>query len=567
MQPSEIKNSQLITALYCRLSSDDGFDGDSNSIKTQKLMLSKYAEENGFDNLKFYVDDGYTGTNFNRPDFQRLIYDCDMGFVSTVIVKDLSRLGRDHLQVGAYIENYFPERKIRLISINDAFDSIDGDNDIIPFKNIMNEMYAKDISRKCRTAARVRGNMGVPLSQPPYGYVKDPSDKHRWIVDEEAANVVRSIFRMYLEGKGQETIARILQENKILVPTEYWLSKGIKKPSKREQENPYKWSKSTVLKILQKQEYCGDVINFKTYSQSFKKKKRYGASKENWKIFENVHEAIIDRENFEAVQKLIGKRKHRAPKDPKKERNMFSDLMFCADCGSPMWYHVKHNKTDQYFFSCSNYKGDRGTCPETHMIRADALEIVVKSELKRLVSFYQADEEEFVNILNAKANKEVFKEKKRIETELSKVKARLKELPICYKSLFEKNLSGEIDDKHFELLVNQYDIEEESLKEKLTVLTDDLQRIEREAFGQDRFLKAVRKFMEMETITAPMLKELIDKIEVYAVKGTGKNRTQRIVIHYNFVGTLDLPNDEKKNYTLNSRQGVAVEYLTNDKTA
>lgn len=561
------KENQAVTALYCRLSSDDGRDGESNSITMQKLMLEKYATDNGFENIRFYVDDGFTGTNFNRPDFKRMIYDCDMGFIGTVIVKDLSRLGRDHLAVGIYIENYFPERNIRLISVNDCFDSTMGEDDIIPIKNIMNEMYAKDISRKCRTSARVRGNMGIPLSQPPYGYMKAPEDKHRWIVDEEAANVVRTIFRLYLEGKGQETIARMLQESGVLTPSEYWLSKGIRKPGKSNEENPCKWNKSTVLSILKKQEYCGDVVNFKTYSQSFKKKKRYISQKEDWKIFRDVHEAIICRETFEAAQNMIGKCRHKAPKKKGTDRNMFANLMFCADCGSPMWYHVKHNKEDQYFFSCSNYKGDRGTCPETHMIRADALETVVKSELKRLVSFYRNDEEKFAELLSKKANEDLCREKKRAENELSTVRARLKELPACYKAMFEKHVCGELDDRHFALLTEQYDEEEASLKNKYAHLTECLQKAESEMISQERFLKAVRKFMEMETLTAPMLKELIDKIEVFAVQGTGKNRTQRIVIHYKFVGHFSLPKQNTDNYKLNSRKGVAVEYLTDGKTA
>lgn len=560
------KETQTVTALYCRLSNDDGRDGESNSITTQKMMLEKYAKDNGFDNIRFYVDDGYTGTNFNRPDFQRMIYDCDMGFISTVIVKDLSRFGRDHLSVGMYLENYFPERNIRLISVNDCFDSKDGEDDIIPIKNIMNEMYAKDISRKCRTSARVRGSIGIPLSQPPYGYVKDPEDKHRWIVDEEAAKVVRTVFQLYLDGKGMETIARILQENRVLTPSEYSLSKGIRKPNKKTAEDPCKWCSSTVLSILKKQEYCGDVVNFKTYSKSFKNKKRHENPKEERKIFKDVHEAIICREIFEAAQNMLGKCRHKAPKMAT-ERNMFSNLMFCADCGSPMWYHVKHNKTDQYFFSCSNYKGDRGTCPETHMIRADALEIVVKNELKRLVSFYKNDEEKFVELLRRKANEDICKEKKRLESELITIKKRLNELPLCYKAMFEKHMNGELDEKHFNLLTVQYDEEEAALKSQYASLSDKLQNAEAEMLSQERFLKAVRKFMEMETLTAPMLKELIDKIEVFAVQGTGKNRTQRIVIHYKFVGNFTLPKQNGDNYKRDSRKGVAVEYLTDSKTA
>ena len=269
-----------IAGLYTRLSRDDGTDSESNSIANQKRLLSQKAKELGFTNVKFYVDDGYTGTNFNRPGFQELLDDIEMGYVTTVMVKDLSRLGRDYVSVGHYTDNFFPEHNIRFIAVNDLVDSNEGDNEIAPFKNIMNEMYARDISRKVRSSHRIRGNLGEPLSQPPYGYMKDPQNKKKWIVDTEAAEVVKSIFAMCIEGKGNETIARILQENKVMIPMAYWQSKGLNRGGKKTQPNPYKWCKTTVQKILCLQEYCGDVINFKTYSKNFKNKTRLNTSTE-----------------------------------------------------------------------------------------------------------------------------------------------------------------------------------------------------------------------------------------------------------------------------------------------
>ena len=307
MQSKKKKIQTGITALYCRLSRDDGTDNDSNSITNQKKLLQKYAKEHGFSNTRYYVDDGYTGTNFNRPGFQKLLEDMDMGYVTTLIVKDMSRLGRDYLQVGYYTDTYFPDRNIRFIAVNDCVDSADGENELAPFRNVMNEMYARDISRKVRSSHRLRGNAGEPLSQPPYGYLKSPENKKKWVVDAYAADVVRDIFRMCLEGKGQETIARILQERKVLIPMAYWYSLGLKRGGKRVQPDPYKWSKSSIAKILANQEYCGDIINFKTYSKSFKNKTRLENPEENWVIFKNVHEPIIDRETFEQVQKMVGK--------------------------------------------------------------------------------------------------------------------------------------------------------------------------------------------------------------------------------------------------------------------
>lgn len=270
MQSKKKKEQLGLTALYCRLSRDDGAEGDSNSVANQKRLLQKYAKENSLGNTRFYVDDGYTGTNFNRPSFQKMIEDVEMGYVTAVIVKDMSRLGRDYLGVGYYTDTFFPEHNIRFIAVNDCVDSDDGENELAPFRNVMNEMYARDISRKVRSAHRIRGNSGEPLGQLPYGYRKDPLNKKHWIIDPEAAQVVRDIFRMCLEGKGNDTIARILQENGILNCTAYWHEKGIGRGGKKTQPNPYRWKNSTIRKILTQQEYCGDVINFKTYSKSFK---------------------------------------------------------------------------------------------------------------------------------------------------------------------------------------------------------------------------------------------------------------------------------------------------------
>ena len=285
-----------ITALYCRLSRDDGAEGESNSIANQKKLLSKYAKEHGFTNTKFYVDDGYTGTNFNRPGFQQMLEDMEMGYISTVIVKDSSRFGRNYLEVGQYTDYYFPEHNIRFIAINDCIDSENGEDDFSAFRNVMNEMYAKDISRKVRSSHRLRGNAGEPLAPPPYGYVKDPENKKKWIIDPDAAEIVRRIFRLCIEGNGNETIARILQDDKILVPQAYWQSKGMSRGGKKTQANPYKWCKTTIGKMLALREYTGDIVNFKTYSKSFKNKTRIPNAEENMVIFKDVHEPIIDRD-------------------------------------------------------------------------------------------------------------------------------------------------------------------------------------------------------------------------------------------------------------------------------
>ena len=562
MQSKKKQDNVGITALYCRLSRDDGAEGDSNSVANQKRMLTKYAKENGFGNTRFYVDDGYTGTNFNRPGFQQMLEDIEMGYVSTIIVKDMSRLGRDYLQVGYYTDTYFPDRNIRFIAVNDCVDSNDGENELAPFRNVMNEMYARDISRKVRSSHRLRGNAGEPLSQPPYGYMKSPENKKKWIVDAEAAQIVQDIFRMCLEGKGNETIARILQEQKVLIPMAYWQSKGLPRGGKKTQPNPYKWGKTTVAKILAQQEYCGDVINFKTYSKSFKNKSRIPNPEENWAVFKNVHEPIIDRETFEAVQKLISKTKRRAPKKENAEKNMFCDLLYCADCGSKLWSHVNTiNKNIQYF-SCSNYKTDtRGTCETRHYIRADAIEQVVMLELRRMAQFLQDDEDAFAELLAQKTNKDIFKEQKYLEEELRKSVARNEKVSGLYEKLYEDNASGKVTDEWFMQLSHKYEVERMELKAKIAELRIRISNIGRMQQNKKNFINAIRRFMEMQKLTAPLIRELIDKITVYETEGVGKNRSQRVMIHYKFVGYIEIP-ECGKNYRADTRKGVAVEYVT-----
>ncbi len=550
-----------ITAIYCRLSRDDGTDSESNSIGNQKKLLSQKAKELKLTNTKYYVDDGYTGTNFNRPGFQAMLEDIEMGYVTTVMVKDLSRLGRDYVSVGHYTDNFFPEHNIRFIAVNDLVDSNDGDNEIAPFKNIMNEMYARDISRKVRSSHRIRGNLGEPLSQPPYGYMKDPQNKKKWIVDTEAAEVVKSIFAMCIEGKGNETIARILQENKVMVPMAYWQSKGLGRGGKKTQPNPYKWGKTTVQKILAQQEYCGDVINFKTYSKNFKNKKRLNNPEEHWKIFKNVHEPIIDRNTFETVQKMKAKGKRRAPNPEHAEKNMFCGLLYCADCGSPLWFNVNHPNTDIKYFMCSNYKGRRGTCEGTHYVRADSLEQIVMLELRSLASFLVEDEEAFADILEAKTNKSILNQQKFLESSIDKATARTKEVAVMYEKLFEKHINGIVNEESFMQLSQKYEAERDELKLKIRQYQEELSEIENLRTSKEQFTFAVRKFMQMETLTPALLNELIEKIEVHSIEGKGKNKTQKIIIHYRFIGVIENPIKEE-NIVLEARQGVAVEYLT-----
>lgn len=565
---SKNKNQIGITALYCRLSRDDGTESESNSIGNQKKLLSQKAKEMGLTDTKYYVDDGYTGTNFNRPGFQQLIDDIEIGLVSAVMVKDLSRLGRDYVSVGNYTDSYFPEHNIRFIAVNDAIDSDEGESEIAPFKNILNEMYARDISKKIRSSHRLRGSMGEPLSQPPYGYMKSPENKKKWIIDPEAATVVKSIFKMCLDGKGNETIARELQENKVLIPMAYWQSKGLNRGGKKTQTNPYKWCKTTVQKILSQQEYCGDIINFKTYSKSFKNKTRYENSKENWAVFKNVNEPIINRETFETVQKFISKTKRRAPKKENGERSIFNGLIYCGDCHSKMRYHTSTSNKEIHYFTCSDNKVDyRGKCPGRHYVRADALEEVVKLELRRLVEMLEIDESYFAQLLLRKNDEEREKDKKFLESELQKAIARNNTVSQIYEKLYEDNVIGKVSDEWFVELSHKYEKERMNLKAKIADTRHKIEELKNNNSEYEKFISAIRRFMQMDNLTSPLLRELIDHIDIFETEGTGKSRTQRIVIYYRFIGYIELPNATKQTHIADTRKGVAVEYITEQFTA
>ena len=492
-----------------------------------------------------------------------MIEDIEMGYVTTVMVKDLSRLGRDYVSVGSYTDSYFPNHNVRFIAVNDGIDSDEGESEIAPFKNILNEMYARDISKKIRSSHRLRGNAGEPLSPPPFGYTKSPENNKKWIIDPEAAAIVKRIYKMCLEGNGYETIARILQEEKILNPQAYWQSKGIGRGGKKTQPNPYKWCKTTVEKILAQQEYCGDIINFKTYSKSFKNKTRLDNPPENWVIFKDVHEPIIERATFEQVQRITANTKRRAPKPENAQKSIFSDLLYCGDCHSKLRHHTNTINKDIHFFVCANNSVDyRGTCKSRHYVRADSIEQVVMLELRRMADFLRKDEDAFADLLAQKTNKELLKEQKQAEADLQKAIVRNDTVSKLYEKLYEDNASGKVSDEWFMQLSHKYETERLELKAKITELRRKLSDMGSRQQERENFIHAIRRFMEMDKLTAPLLRELIDHIDVFETEGVGKSRTQRIVIYYRFVGYIELPDSYfRSNYKADTRKGVAVEYI------
>ena len=555
--------SNIVTALYCRLSREDDMQGDSNSISNQKALLLKYAKEYGLSNTKFFVDDGYTGTNFNRPGWTEMMDAVKAGYIGAILVKDMSRLGRDYLQVGFYTDNFFPEHNVRFIAVNDGVDSAEGENEFAPFRNIMNEWYARDISRKVRSSQRLRGASGVPLSMPIYGYAKNPDNPKQWVIDDEAAEIVRYIYKLCIDGVSEYRIADRLEKEMILKPTEYWKSKGVRKPGKSSfKDSPYYWSKSTINKILNSREYMGDVVNFKTYSKSFKNKQRLLNPEENHMIFENVHEPIIDRKTWEMVQRIRDGTKRRQPKNT--ERHIFSGMLYCASCDRKLHFNVNHPNTELKYFNCSNYRGNRGTCNQTHYVRADALEQVVILEIQRMTAFLQDKENDFVQLLMSKSIQEAERESKRKTQEVRSMTVRCSDLESLFAKTYEDNASGKLSDERFMMLTKRYDDEQIALKKKIATIQAEIEANEKHKNSASRFLSIVKKYTDIQELTPNVLNELVEKIVVHHGQGLGKSRTQQLDIYYNFIGKLDSPEVAclPQSITIDTRQGVAVEYIT-----
>ena len=557
------KEEIKITALYERLSRDDEQSGESNSIQNQKKYLEEYARQHGLRNIRHFYDDGYSGTNFNRPGFAALLEEVEAGRVETLVVKDLSRLGRNYIEVGRLTEEFFPNHDIRLVAVSDNIDTDEGENELAPIRNLFNEWYARDISKKRRISNKIKGNAGEPMGQPPYGYIKDPENPKRWIVDEEAAQVVRRIYRMTLEGVGTEQIAAKLEEDGVLTPRAYWHSKGINRPGKVKDLPPTHWNSSSVIKMLSVQEYCGDILNFKTYSKSYKNKKRLENDRENWAIFKDVHEPIIERAVFEQVQQKRGKMRKRQAKDG--ERSMFSGLLVCADCGSNLHFHFNQGNPEIKYFNCSNYKGNRGTCGSTHYVRVDFLEQVVLGEIRRLTKYAGLYEDDFLKEVIGHSRQAEETERRLKEKELKSLLARDDELDGLFERIYEDNVSGKLSDDRFAKMSRRYEEEQKELSEKIKKLRSEIEKQSSRATSTDMFVSIVRKYTRARKLTPRMLNELVEKIEVYNAEKIDGEWVQRLRIHYNCVGEMNIPNEPAlpiPAVTVNTRKGVFVSYTT-----
>ena len=562
MKQSNNKKSRDVTAfLYERLSRDDNLEGESYSIGNQKKLLAKVAKEKGYTNLVHFLDDGISGVTMDRPGFVEMIRQLEQGKAAAVFVKDLSRLGRNYIEVGRLTEEFFPDHDIRLVAISDNIDTAEGENELAPIRNLFNEWYARDISKKRRISNKIKGNAGEPMGQPPYGYIKDPNDPKHWIVDDEAAQVVRRVYSMTLEGFGTEQIAAQLEKDDVLTPRAYWLTKGIKRPGKGKQQPPTKWNSSTITKILSLQEYCGDILNFKTYSKSYKNKKRIDNDRENWVVFQDVHEAIIERAVYEQVQQKRGKIRKRRTNNG--EHNMFSGLLVCADCGSNLHFHFNQGNPEIKYFNCSNYKGNRGTCTSTHYVRVDFLEEVVLGEIRRLTKFASLYEDEFVKAVIGHSQQAEQTDRKLKEKELKTLLARDEELDGLFERIYEDNVSGKLSDDRFAKMSRRYEDEQKELAEKIKRLRSEIEKQSSRSMTTDMFIGLVRKYTRARKLTPRMLNELIEKIEVFNAEKIDGVWEQRLRIHYNCVGTIEIPTVLPlpiPEVSVNTRKGVVVNY-------
>lgn len=546
VRPSSSVAGDKITALYCRLSRDDDLQGESNSIVNQKAILKKYADDHGFPNTAYFVDDGYSGTNFNRPDWQRLVGLIDEGRIGIIIVKDMSRLGRDYLQVGMYTEMVFPNNDIRFIAINNGVDSANQvDNDMTPFINIFNEFYAKDTSKKVKAVFRAKGNSGKPLTtNPPYGYLKDPNDKHHWIIDPDAAPVVQDIFKMCAAGKGPSQISKELMRRGVPTPSEHMRSLGISTPAKQS-DCPGFWQQRTIADLLMKPEYLGHTVNFRTRRKSFKCKKTVWNDPSEWVIFEDTHEAIIDQETFDIVQRIRDGRRRLTPMG---EMPILSGMLYYADCGAKL-YQVRARgwPHEQEYFTCASYRKGQGLC-SPHQIHNVQVEEILLQQLKGITAYARAHETEFVELVTKQNEKELARLMRGSSKELAQAKDRIKKLDGIMQRLYEDNIDGKISDERFARMSATYEAEQKQLEARAAELESAIVAAKEERLNVDSFLGMIRRYTDITELTAEIIRSFVEKIEVKKpekVPGT-RTKKQTLVIWWNFIGVIDIPEEPEE---------------------
>ena len=535
-----LRATEKITALYCRLSQEDANEGDSNSITNQKDILLRYAKEHRFPNPTFFVDDGYSGTNYDRPGFQQMLSEIEAGKVVVVLTKDLSRLGRNSSLTGLYINFTFPKYSVRYIAINDHFDTIDPnstDNDVAGIKNWFNEFFAKDTSRKIRAVQKAKGERGVPLTtNVPFGYRKDPEDRTKWIVDEAAALVVKRIFKLCMEGRGPMQIAKLLQAETVLNPTSYKRREGIKSPSP-ETADPYHWNTNTVVHILERREYTGCTVNFKTYTNSIWDKKQRETPIEKQAVFYNTHPAIIEQKVFDKVQQ-IRKQRHRRTKTGKS--SLFSGMVYCADCGAKMRYcTTNYFEKRQDHFVCANYRSNTGSC-SAHFIRAVVLEELVWMHMKAVIFYVTRYEKHFRTVMEQRLRMSSEEAIRGYKTQFAQAERRLAELDRLFIRIYEDNVSGRITDERFSMMSRTYEDEQTQLKVEIQSLQQEIEVQERQIENLEQFIQRVHKYEDLQELTPYALRELVKAIYIEAPDKSSGKRRQNVRISYDLVGFIPL---------------------------
>jgi len=540
--------STRVTALYERLSKDDELQGESNSITNQKKYLEEYASKNGFGVFRHFTDDGYTGRNFNRPGFQAMLAEIEAGNIGTVIVKDMSRLGRNYLQVGFYTEIMFPEKDVRFIAINNSVDSESvSDNDFTPFLNIMNEWYAKDTSNKIKSIFNARMAEGLRCSGSiPYGYYRLPEDKQKLVVDPVAAQVIRRIYEMADRGESLASIARTLKEEKVLIPAAYTEKYHPEQSRQPHYHDCYGWSGTTISYILERKEYLGHTILKKTVSTNFKTDKRRDTTEDEQYIFYNTHEPIISQELWDSVQK----KKKRCPRKTPAGyyHHRLSGYLFCADCGSRLALQTLYRTTGEPYFAfrCSTY-GQRGQKCSYHYVSADALESLILVSIQRLSKFVIEDEQAFAEQLQEKSQQQINEEPIEKQEKINELQKRYDQLSSLSRGLYENFSSQMISERQYRLLMQQYDEEQTECEEKINVLQKELAEVEKKPIQTDKFIQIIQQYKNPQELTDDMLHDLIDKVVVHEANGgRGKKRTQEVDIYFNFIGKFELAFTEEE---------------------
>jgi DNA invertase Pin-like site-specific DNA recombinase len=546
-----MKQHSKLTALYCRLSREDEQSGESNSIQNQKILLSEYAQSKGYENCQYFIDDGISGVTFERKGFQEMLALIEAGEVERVVVKDLSRLGRNFIEMGQYTDYIFPQYDVHFVAIMDNVDSStqNGTGDFIaPIRNIFNEIYVSDVSRKLRASHKIKSSKGYPIGKPPLGYMRDPANRKRWIIDEDSIDLVKRIFKMRLDGESVNGIALTLRREKIDIPSVYAMKKGFDCPNNRLERQPCLWSHAMINKMLRNQAYCGDVINFKTFSKSYKLKARIQNDPENWEVHLDVHDPIIDRREWEQVQRTFENGNRRKPKHV--EKSVFAGHLKCSDCGANLRYKYTHQNPDNHYFSCG--KNREKLCAKTHHIRVDVLERLLLAAIDNAVRFARDFEDDFVKIVVSERFRQIQIAQKQNKKKLATLCKREEELDVLFSKIYEDNALRKLPDCQFQKLLAKFQDEDAAVKEQIRHMEAVVNEENANEMDVNDFLAVVQRYTRVNHLTPAILREFIHHVVVHPRETIHGETIQKVEVHFNFIGEVSLPDVEQRGRLLKS---------------